>query len=378
MLDIAYKNMKARKLRTVLSVVAIVAAVMLFVVMNTLVDANKELFEGSTTIYKGKIVVLEHGKGNLGPMDPIVGIDSEISLEQWEEIYSSIESKIARCEKAYVEVIEKLPGGYGPQFYIMGVTTHDPSFFFSREFEIEKGNFDGALVGSAAAEYFKITEEDISTTKEITTRDGERYKFKVGGLLQITKNTWNIDFAIILPLENVQKLFDEPETMSYILIEPKGSDEELSTTIESQWNVDALTTKDFETKIDQMVGEMNVFMDAISTVAVFIAVIMIMTVFFMVVRERTKEIATLKACGARNRWIISLTVLESLIISFLGGGIGAVASYFLVWGWFGGAYMELSPMIGGFLLGLIVGPLASLIPAVQASRMDPVEGLSYE
>jgi cell division protein FtsX len=73
MFDIALKNLRSRKLRTALSIVAIVVAVTLFVVMNTFVVANRALFEGSTTPFEGKVAIAEHSKGNLSPMTRGIG-----------------------------------------------------------------------------------------------------------------------------------------------------------------------------------------------------------------------------------------------------------------------------------------------------------------
>lgn len=386
MFDIAFKNLRARKLRTALSAVAIIAAVTLFVVMNTLVDANKALFEGSTIPFKGKVVVVERGKGNLGPMTYVVGINSEIALETWDKIYNitSIKDEIDRYEMAYVDIIEVFPGGYGPQWYIIGITmnyTNDPSYFFGNKFEIEKGSFDdGALFGSYAAEKFGIDESDIGTRKNITTRTGDTYALQIGGILSQTEEAWNIDFAIITTLDDAQRLFGKPDTVSYILITPKGSHEALASAMESreEWRVDSLTEEDFETSIDEAIGSMSMFMNGISSVAIFIAIIMIMTVSFMAVRERTKEIATLRACGAKRSWILSLVVIESVIISLLGGILGVVVSFLVTWYWFGGIFMAFSTAFSGFMLGVIVGPLSSVIPAIRASRMDPIRGLAYE
>lgn len=386
MFDIALKNLSARKLRTALSVVAIIAAVTLFVLMNTLVDASRALFEGSTIPFKGKVVVVEHGKGNLGPMTYVVGINSEIALETWDKIYdnTSIKNEIERYEMAYIEIIEVFPGGYGPQWYFIGITmnyNNDPSYFFGNEFKIKKGSFDdGVLIGSAAAERFGIDEGDIGTRKNITTRIGDTFTLQIGGILSQTKETWNIDFAIITTLDDAQRLFNKPNTVSSILITPKGSDEALASAIEShkEWRVDALTEEDFETSIDEAIESMGMFMNGISSVSIFIAIIMIMTVFFMAVRERTKEIATLRACGAKRSWVSSLVVTESVIISFLGGILGVVVSYLVIWYWFGGIFMDFSTAFNGFILGVIVGPLSSIIPAIRASRMDPIRGLAYE
>jgi putative ABC transport system permease protein len=382
MIDIALKNLGNRKLRTALSIVAIVAAVSLFTVLNTLVDANRDLFEGSATPFKGKVVVVEHGKGMITPMKNTVGLDSEIDINICQQIVNETEN-IERYEMAYVREIEDMPGGYGPEFYIIGVS-NNPSYFFGEEFKIKEGNFNqGALFGSAAAERFGISSDDIDKDKNITTREGDSYQMHIGGILEETKGkmgTSCIDFAIVTNLEKARQLFGKPHSISYILITPKGNAEELSDAIESneEWKVDALTSEDFGASIDEAVEQMDIFMGGISWVAVFIAIIMILTVFFMIAREQTKEIATLRACGAKKKWVISLFLSQSIIISFLGGIFGVIASYLVIWIWFGGGYMIPSTAMSGFLLGLIVGPIASVIPAVRASRMDPIRGLAYE
>lgn len=384
MFDIAFKNLSARKLRTALSVVAIIGAVTLIVILNTFVDEGRNLYEKSTDPLKGKIAIVEHGEGNLGPVTYVVGINSEIALETWDKIYNdiSIKTQIERYEMAYTEIIETAQAGWGPPWYITGITTYssDPSYFFGDEFKIKIGSLDdGALLGSVTAEHFGIDERHVGRPKNITTRMGDTYTLQIGGILSPVKEAWNIDFAVVTTLDDVQLLFDKPNRVGYILITPKGSDKELASEIESkEWRVDALTSEDFKAVTDESIAAMSAFMNGISTMALFISILMIMTVFFMAVRERTKEIATLRACGAKRSWVLSLVITESVIISFLGGILGVVISYFIVWNWFGGIFVVFSTALSGFILGVIVGPLSAIIPAIRASRMEPVRGFAYE
>lgn len=382
MFDIAFKNLSARKLRTALSVVAIIGAVALIVILNTFVDAGKNVFEKSTDPLKGKIAIVEHGEGNISFATYIVGTDSEIALETWDKIYNdiSIKTQIERYEMAYTEIIETEPMGWG-QWYIIGITTYssNPSYFFGDEFEIKTGSLDdGALLGSGTAEHFGIDERHIGRPKNITTRTGDTYTLQIGGMLSPAREALNIDFAVVTTLDDAQRLFAKPDRVGYILITPKGSDKELASEIESkEWRVDALTSEDFKTVTDEAIASMSTFMNSISTVSLFIAILMIMTVFFMAVRERTKEIATLRACGAKRSWVLSLVITESVIISFLGGILGVLISYFIVWFWFG-IFVVFSTALIGFILGVMVGPLSSIIPAIRASRMEPVRGFAYE
>jgi putative ABC transport system permease protein len=113
------------------------------------------------------------------------------------------------------------------------------------------------------------------------------------------------------------------------------------------------------------------------------------------VTERTREIGVRKALGARRRHILTQFLLEALTITFLGGVMGVVLSYLLVW--LIGVRPFLATLLddptrqtdiqlvlsSGILLTstailALAGVLSGLWPAVRASRLDPIEALRYE
>jgi putative ABC transport system permease protein len=121
----------------------------------------------------------------------------------------------------------------------------------------------------------------------------------------------------------------------------------------------------------------------ITGLALFVGAIGIMNITFVSVKERTKEIGTRKALGARRRSILLQFLVEAVSVSLIGGLVGiAVASALSVAIKFIFPYLpvEISPalLVIGLLVSVGTGVAAGFAPAWGASRLDPVVALRYE
>lgn len=126
---------------------------------------------------------------------------------------------------------------------------------------------------------------------------------------------------------------------------------------------------------------MSMLLLAVAAVVLVVSGIGIMNVMFVTVKERTREIGTLKAIGAKKREILSQFLIEAVIISLAGGVIGVITGFLAMPVL---RYFELPalPSVGGVLLGLLfsvfTGVFFGFYPAWKAADLSPLEALRYE
>jgi putative ABC transport system permease protein len=121
----------------------------------------------------------------------------------------------------------------------------------------------------------------------------------------------------------------------------------------------------------------------ITGLSLFVGAIGIMNITFVSVKERTREIGTRKALGARRRTILLQFLIESTSLCLLGGFIGLGFAYVLCTG-IGQAFpsfpiqFSLSLVLVSMAVSILTGLFSGFAPAWSASRLDPVAALRYE
>ena len=135
----------------------------------------------------------------------------------------------------------------------------------------------------------------------------------------------------------------------------------------------------FTDLIDQIVGNLNFAGWLISGFSLLVGGFGIANIMFVSVKERTNLIGIQKSLGAKNRFILFQFLFEAIILSVIGGVIGLL----LVWGiavFVSHALdfefvLSAGNVILGTTLAATIGLVSGILPAISASRLDPVEAI---
>ena len=139
----------------------------------------------------------------------------------------------------------------------------------------------------------------------------------------------------------------------------------------------------FKSTLDPVKNSIAVAGLFITGLSLFVGAIGIMNITFVSVKERTKEIGTRKALGARRRTILLQFLIESTALCLLGGVIGLTLAYLLCFG-IGKAFpsfpiqFSFGLVLASMLVSILTGLFSGFAPAWSASRLDPVTALRYE
>lgn len=288
-----------------------------------------------------------------------------------------------------------------PNISVRGI---DENFTQTAGYEVQSGrgltfqeSFNGnnvALVGSALIT--KLFPKDVDPLgKMIAVGSG---KYQIVGVLKAKGSGFGDtgDQVVLLPFTNVRQYFARPQMNFRISVMPKTPqllDAAIGEAEAVFRNIRGLnTTDDSDFVVEKSDNLVNVLLDNIkyvtlaATIIGFItlmgAAIGLMNILLVTVVERTREIGIHKALGANSNSIKQQFLIESIVIGQLGGLLGIIlgilagngvsaligSSFIVPWQW----------MLAGVALCVLVSLGAGVLPAIKASKLDPIEALRYE
>lgn len=139
---------------------------------------------------------------------------------------------------------------------------------------------------------------------------------------------------------------------------------------------------DILSTMSQVTGTLSLLLGGIAAISLLVGGIGIMNIMLVLVTERTREIGLRKAVGAKQRDILGQFLIESLVLSLLGGGMGLIlgfiGSFILaqIGGW--PFVVSINSVLLAFLFSSAIGIFFGIYPARRASLLSPIEALRYE
>jgi putative ABC transport system permease protein len=147
-------------------------------------------------------------------------------------------------------------------------------------------------------------------------------------------------------------------------------------------NFVVFTDDAFLSLYNALTGGIFALMTLVSTISLIVGGIGVMNIMLVAVTERTREIGVRKAMGAPRKAILTQFLLESVVLTGVGGiigiGLGAGISWVIHVTSQLPTYVSLWSVITGIFFATVVGVFFGIYPAMRASRLDPVDSLRYE
>ena len=306
---------------------------------------------------------------------------------------------------------------------IQGIDLVDPGVSGGQGIYIRKGTTFSVSAEGITESYFEINEADeIFEGRELTRSDkavviigyglaypfegdeqylevGDRIKLtsevnkeektislRIVGILEESGGSFGSgDKSFLVPLRTYEQFFETGGEYTTIQVKVEDPDtinqisDEIEETLE---DVSVITSEAAMSMVDSIIGTVEAVLGGIAGISLLVAGVGIINTMTVSVMERTREIGTLKAIGARSSDILFLFLTEAVMTGIAGGTIGAVFGFILstIVGEYVGVVAEVSLNLGviTLLFAVITCVVSGIYPAWRAAQLHPVDALRSE
>ena len=404
----ALESLNANKLRSMLTVLGIVIGVAAVIAMLSIGRGAQASITSQIESMGTNLIYVSPGSTSQGGVQSAAGSAGTLTLDDAEALESvaNVEA-VASTTNSFVQAVYQ---SQNTNTRLMGVT---PGYQTVGSLNLEDGEFITedqqnarslvVVLGSSVAENLFGSTAGVVGLK--VRLNGQPYK--VIGVLESKGGTgfMNQDDQVFIPLSTALyrlvggSRFRGSSVISQITIKASDADvvdqvlndvtlvmRERHETVEG---ADDFSVTSQEATLDaatEVADTLTIFLGGIAGISLMVGGIGIMNIMLTTVTERTHEIGLRKAVGAKRRDIMLQFLVESMVLSLLGGIIGTA----LGWGiaslmgqvQFSGS--TITPVVGldsillATLFSVAVGLFFGIYPATRAARLQPVEALRYE
>jgi len=397
LIKIACKTLLANPLRTFLAMLGIIIGVGAVISMLALGSGAKAQVMGRVTAMGTNLLVIRPGGENRGGVHS--GSNQGLKLTDADTILRDL----PQVESVAPLVMGRAQVKYFNKNINTTITGASLTYLSLRSFEVAQGqSFSAledehvarvALLGANAAEQLFTDQNPVGDTIRI-----KNVNFKVIGVLKTKgdQGWFNPDDMVIIPLATAMKQILGQDYLSEIDVKMVADadtslvEQRIGSILRTTHRLRPEVEDDSHVRNQSELVEMastftrtfSMLLGGIASISLIVGGIGIMNIMLVTVTERTREIGIRKAIGAREWDILRQFLLESILISGLGGLLGIALGFTATW--VIGRFSDFAMLIEGSSIALAlvvsasVGIFFGYYPARRAAKLNPIEALRYE
>ena len=398
----AMNALRTNKLRTLLSLLGVTIGIFSIIAVLAAVDSlDKKIKKDLSSLDKNMVYLF---KGSFGPSEiprwkrdqfPEVKYDEYLFLknnmpnvaEMAFQLF--VRPETVKNDQKSISDVSIVPVSY--EYIDIQALEFDAGRFYN-EVESNRGAAV-AVIGSEIATSLFANVDPIGKTIRLY---GQQFNV-IGVLKKQGEGTFggSDDASVFLPVNFVRRMYgDNNKSMTkVIVIKPTKNvdmDEFRAVLSQKLRTMRGLKTSEidnffinvfsgFTDLIDGILGQMNVVGWIISGFSLLVGGFGIANIMFVSVKERTNLIGIQKSLGAKNRFILFQFLFEAIILSVIGGIIGLLLVWIISLILTNALDFEFVLSAGNIILGTglaaIIGLISGILPAISASKLDPVEAI---